>query len=78
MARIDDFLAEYTIQLTRAVTRHPTLYSYSVSQVPGVITRIREALPANKYMTNGRAFRATCRNLGIKPTYKAVRDFLQY
>ncbi len=71
------FLGIYTGKLAEAVERSPDKYCYPVSEVPQVVERMRVAILRGSYsLHSSPAFKATCKALGIKFTYKAVREYL--
>lgn len=72
----DTFFEVYQRKLTEAVQRKPGVYAYGPSQVPAVIGRMRAAWERGTANKDGEAVRATCKELGIKHTYTAIRQFI--
>ena len=73
---INAFIAQYRVQLENAVRMNPSDYAYGVDKVPEVVTKMENALRAGNYSKDGKAFKATCRALGVSNTYKAINAFL--
>lgn len=70
------FFEVYARKLAEAVTRKPADYAYGAAQVPVVIAKMRAAWERGSANKDGEACRATCKELGIKHTYTAIRAFL--
>ena len=75
--KLNQFMAVYTPALKDAVEQYPAEYMWPVSDVPMVADRMRAAIDRGSYNHSGRAFKATCKALGIKPTRKAITEFLK-
>jgi hypothetical protein len=75
-AQLDRFFSIYTRHLERCVRDRPDDYRYPVEKVPEVASRMRNGVEAGRASIEGPAFRATCKELGIKQTYKAIYEFL--
>ena len=71
------FVEVYAAQLVAAVTDHPEEYSFPAATVPAVVERISAALDRHSYSKDGRAFRGTCKALGIAYTYAAINAFCE-
>lgn len=80
---IDLFVAEYTRQLTRALTAdamRPAAdreYAYDLRAVPGVVEKMRAAFVRGSFNKDGKAIRATCKALGIPYTYAGIKNYLK-
>lgn len=74
---LDTFFKAYRAHLERVVAEYPTEYVFPPEQVPMVAERMRRAFFMGSYNKDGRAIKATCRELGIKHTYKAIDAFIQ-
>lgn len=74
--KLDTFMEVYSAELVRAVQTHPDLYAYPISEVPAVLIRMREAIKTGSFNKDGHAFKATCKSLGIKQTYRDIETFL--
>lgn len=72
------FCDEYHKQLHIAYTKSPDKFFWAAgTTVHMVVDRMQQALIQGNYSNDGVAFRATCKALNIKPTYKAVEEFLK-
>jgi len=92
MKNLDAFMAEYEKQLQIAVDTFPDEYPWAHKDevthgnlgksllkkktVPEVGQSMRKAIETNSFSHDGRAFKATCKALGIKHTQKAIREFV--
>lgn len=76
MRNLDRFMETYQHELTRAVEDHPEEYGWPASRAPEVAARMRAAIERGTYNHEGRAFRTTCRALGIGHTRRAIAEFL--
>jgi hypothetical protein len=74
--RLEQFREVYTAALTKAVLEHPSEYYWPVEQVPEVVGRMMKAIETNSYSHNSRAFKTTCKALGIAHTRKAILNYL--
>ena len=70
------FFETYERKLAEAVRRNPADYMYGPDQVPAVAAKMRAAWERGTASKHGSACAATCRELGIKHTYKAIREFM--
>ena len=73
---LEVFLGVYERYLRGIMRRYPADYGYGPEKVPGVMVNIREALVTGNYNKMGKAFVATCKELGIPHTNKAINDFV--
>lgn len=73
---MDTFMKVYEECLRAAITSHPEEYRYGLDAIPGVLERMRVAICNGSYNKDSRAFRATCKKLGIKHTYSAIAHYL--
>lgn len=76
MAGIEKFMEVYSRALMWAVTDYPEEYPYGVHGVRKVVEGMREAIIEGSFNKEGRAFKRTCKELGIKHTYGAIKDFI--
>ena len=75
--KLDRFFALYTQMLDNATRSHPEEYALVVrTGVEEVSRRMRIAVERGSWNHDGRAFKATCKALGIKHTRKAIKAFL--
>lgn len=51
-------------------------YKWPASEAPDVARRMRAAWEAGTASKDGQAFKSTCKSLGIKHTYKAMRAYI--
>jgi hypothetical protein len=71
------FLDTYRNMLGLAVQSHPEEYGwYPKLSLDTVFARMAEALIRGSYIKDGRAFKATCKTLGIKYTYTAINAYI--
>ena len=73
---LDKFMEVYTPHLLQAVAQHPEDYGFGPDKVPQVAERMKSALATGSYNHDGRAFKATCKSLGIPYTRTAIEKFL--
>lgn len=74
--QLERFMAIYAPALVKVVIMYQREYAYPVSEVPGVVVKMRRAFEEGSYNKDGRAIAATCRALNIKHTRKAIEAFL--
>jgi hypothetical protein len=70
------FLEVYAEKLREALKLHPEQYSWPESELPKVLERMRAAIERGTFNKDGYAFKATCKELKIKHTYKAIQEFI--
>lgn len=87
------FTREYFKQLSTAVIDHPEEYpwAYAPTEIRGnlysqvldrmsvlqVAEKMDAAIERGSFSKDGRALKATCKQLGIKHTYKTISEFLE-
>lgn len=92
MSKLDQFMQEYETQLAIAVEQYPEEYPWAhmdevivgnagntvmrKKTVKEVADKMRAAIARNSFSHDGRAFKATCKALGIKHTQKAILAFI--
>lgn len=74
--RFEEFIRTYEESLRRRITAEPHRYRYGLDQVPDFIERMRTAILGADSFVIGDAMKDTCKELGIKPTHKAIREYL--
>lgn len=75
-ARPDQFFAIYAKQLQRCLGQFPEKYRFGPERVPDVVSRMRAAVESNQNYVEGPAFHATLKELNIRPTRKALYEYL--
>ena len=76
MTNREKFLSEYNHQLALAVVQYPSEYAWEAGELAAVYGRMVAAFDRGSYNKDSRAFRETCKALGIKHTYTAIREFI--
>jgi len=74
---LDQFMTVYAEMLPVVIESYPDEYCYPVAMAPVVADRMRAAIEAGSWNHGGRAFKATCKRLGIKHTRTAINDFIR-
>jgi hypothetical protein len=72
----DKFFQEYARQLERALVEHPEEYQWPASELPNVLQKMCTAIERGTANKDSRAIKGTCKVLGIKHTYTAIRQYL--
>jgi hypothetical protein len=75
MTNFDLFLARYKENLINARMNHPTMYAWPDSEFETVFKRMVEAISRGSFNKDSIALKNTCKDLGIKHTYKAIKEF---
>ena len=70
------FIDLYRENLIKCVTQYPDEYSWPISELDNVIARMKNAIERGRFNKDSRAFKLTCKELKIKHTYKAIKDFI--
>jgi len=65
-----------TRHLTKSFRNHPDRYSYQEGDISVVVERFLRAMQTGQFHTSSESFKKMCKELGIKPTEKGVRDFI--
>ena len=73
----ETFIRTYREKLADAVRDHPDEYVWPLSELDAVMGRMVAALDRRSFNKDSRAFRATCKALGIKHTYAAIREYVE-
>jgi len=74
--RVVEFMSVYKEELAKAVKQFPNAYVFTMSELPKVLERMEVCLRKGTVNIESRAMRATFKRLGIKHTYKALKEFL--
>ncbi len=72
---IDRFVGVYEKALTQMVQKYPNEYGYSVSDVPGVVKKMKIGFENGTYNRDGRAIKLTCKMLRIPYTYSGINGY---
>ena len=70
------FLEVYAEKLKEARQKYPHDYCWPDSQHDFVLQRMRVAIARGTFNKDSHAFKATCKELKIKHTYKAIQEFI--
>jgi hypothetical protein len=70
------FIDIYTRNLRESQQADPKSYAWPAEELPDVVKRMTAAILRGSFNKDGRAFRATCRELGIKHTYLDIECYL--
>ena len=73
---METFIKVYAEQLEKAVRERPEEYGWPFENVPAVVEKMKAAIKARTYNKDSRAFKGTCKILGIKHTYTAINHFI--
>lgn len=74
---LNTFLEVYGKQLLKARIEHPDDYIWPIDQLPQVLERMSKAIERGSFNKDSHAFKATCKELNIKHTYKAIKEFIE-
>lgn len=70
------FIDVYKEKLFEARKADPETYSWPESEFPLVFERMTKAIERGSFNKDSYAFKATCKALKIKHTYKAIQEFI--
>lgn len=70
------FLDEYRTQLKLAVESRPEDYAWPISDFDIVFERMSRAIERGSFNKDSEAIKKTCKSLGIKHTYSAIKEFI--
>ena len=76
MAQRAEFLRVYRERLEQARLAHPDEYTWPLSELDVVYGRMVPAIDRGTFNKDSRTFRNTCRELGIRHTYKAIAAYI--
>lgn len=74
--QLDRFMEAYVRNLKKTIEQNPKDFAYPVSLADDVAERMKKAIVAGSASFSGKAFAATAKEFGIKPTEKAIKEFL--
>ena len=76
MTGLDRFMVVYERHLREAHAANPAEYRWPIEELPTVLGRMREAIARGSMSKDSPAFKRTCKELGIKYTYTAIREYV--
>jgi len=77
LSNLDNFMTVYEKHLTQCLAETPDRYAWVEKlTVRVVVDRMRPAIIGETFDKGSEAFKRTCKELGIKHTYKAIKAFL--
>lgn len=74
--RLQKFLDVYKANLAKAHAAKPEEYTWSIDQLDEVYGRMVYAITKGTFNKDSESFKWTCKELGIKHTYKAIQEFI--
>lgn len=77
MNRLDAFTEAYKKHIAQVVAEKPDLYLWPISELPQVSDRMIEAIKRGTFNKDSIAIKRTCKDFGIKHTYKAITEFIK-
>ncbi len=72
---LDIFMVHYAKNLRMAIERYPEEYNYTIKELEQVLVNMQGAFERGTFNKDSRAIKATCRELKISFTYKAINSF---
>ena len=75
MKNLEKFKQVYTEKLKEIRTKKPDYYLWPIEDLPLVTKRMLTAIEQGNFNKDSLAFKHTCKELGIKHTYKAIKEF---
>jgi len=71
------FLEVYTRRLTADVGKNPQDFGYVVAMVPAIAAKMVAAMAkGSANVHDSRAIKGTCKELGIRHTIRAIKEYL--
>jgi len=77
MTNFERFAEAYRRNIRRARERFPDQYVWPIEQVEMIADRMLAAVQRGSANKDSHAFKWTCKELGIKHTYKAINKFIK-
>jgi hypothetical protein len=74
---METFMKVYEAELRFCLKCFPSEYAYTDDGVALVLDRMRTAIQEGTYNKDSRAIKRTCKALGIKHTYTAIKNYLE-
>lgn len=76
MSNLDLFLNTYKIELKRSRIANPDMYAWPIAELEEVFKRMRDTIQHGSFNKDSYAFKATCKALKIKHTYRDIESFI--
>jgi hypothetical protein len=77
MTNREKFKSVYAVKLKESRTNYPNLYSWPIEDLSEVILRMFDAIDKKMFNKDNISLKATCEELKIKHTYKAIFEYLE-
>ena len=74
LTNLNRFLEVYREELVKSVSENPD--AYALKDIDFLFARMRLAIEAGTFIKDSTTFKNTCKRLGIKHTYKAIKEFI--
>lgn len=74
---LQEFMRVYSKWLKHYRETKPEEYHWDMSQFNTVVGRVFQAVQKGRFNKDSHAFKATCKELGIPWTYKAIAEFIK-
>lgn len=71
------FLTEYKKNLIKYKMEQPEVYSWPIEELDTVFGRMKAAIIKGSFNKDSATFKATCKALKIKHTYRDIETFLK-
>ena len=76
MTNLEKFLGIYAKYLRARHTNHPQNYAWNISSFEWIFKEMSAAIVTGNFLKDSPTFKLTCKELGIKHTYKAIKEFI--
>jgi hypothetical protein len=76
MSNLEKFLTAYRTELHSNVVANPTDYAWTPDKFDDVYARMEAAIKRGSFNKDSQTFKAVCKHLGIKHTYKAIGEYI--
>ena len=70
------FMEVYQKHLKACLEKYPDQYAWNIDELDTVLNRMRTAIERGSFNKESKAFKDTCKELGINHTYKAIQEFI--
>lgn len=75
--KYNHFCERYEHFMRKNVHDNPQDYHFDIREIDGVLLRMKAAIRKGSFNKDSHSFRAVCKELGIKHTYKAINEYLE-